>query len=108
MPAPVSVLLDPPAGEPVAAGHTITLAAQVIPAGARGSMRFYDGVNPLGAVVPHALLAAHLPGYDLDRLERQHTAEEKVEAARSLIGMVVRDGADGWKLVDNPDWRPRG
>ena len=43
--------------------------------------------NPLGAVIPHALLAAHLPGYDLDRLENQHAGEEKAEASRSLIGM---------------------
>jgi RHH-type transcriptional regulator, proline utilization regulon repressor / proline dehydrogenase / delta 1-pyrroline-5-carboxylate dehydrogenase len=43
--------------------------------------------NPLGAVTPHAMLAAHLPGYDLDRLESQHAREEAEEATRSLIDM---------------------
>ena len=41
--------------------------------------------NPLGAVTPHAQLAAHLPGFDLDRLEEQHAAEEVAEAGRGLI-----------------------
>ena len=39
----------------------------------------------LGAITPHAMLAAHLPGFDLDRLERQHVAEEDVEVARDLV-----------------------
>ncbi|MEO6772974.1 MAG: aldehyde dehydrogenase family protein [Kofleriaceae bacterium] len=41
--------------------------------------------NPLGAVTPHAQLAAHLPDFDLDRLEQQHAAEELVEAGRGLF-----------------------
>lgn len=41
--------------------------------------------NAFGAVTPHAQLAAHLPGVDLDRLEVQHKAEESAEAARSLL-----------------------
>ncbi len=39
----------------------------------------------LGAVTPHAMLAAHLPAFDLDRLERQHVSEEQAEAARRLV-----------------------
>ena len=31
-----------------------------------------------------------------------------IESAGGMRARVVRDGADGWKLVDNPDWRPRG
>ncbi|HEX5061634.1 MAG TPA: aldehyde dehydrogenase family protein, partial [Kofleriaceae bacterium] len=41
--------------------------------------------NVIGAVTPHPHLAAHLPGVDLDRLERQHTAEEVAETKRGLI-----------------------
>jgi hypothetical protein len=41
--------------------------------------------NPLGAVTPHAQLAAHLPAFDLDRLEVQHAAEELAESARGLF-----------------------
>ncbi|MEO8553598.1 MAG: aldehyde dehydrogenase family protein, partial [Kofleriaceae bacterium] len=41
--------------------------------------------NPLGAVTPHPQLAAHLPGFDLDRLEHQHAAEELADTAQSLI-----------------------
>ncbi|HEY6037711.1 MAG TPA: aldehyde dehydrogenase family protein, partial [Kofleriaceae bacterium] len=41
--------------------------------------------NPLGAVTPHAQLAAHLPGFDLDRLEVQHASEELAEAGRGLF-----------------------
>jgi RHH-type transcriptional regulator, proline utilization regulon repressor / proline dehydrogenase / delta 1-pyrroline-5-carboxylate dehydrogenase len=41
--------------------------------------------NPVGAVTPHAQLAAHLPPFDLDRFERVHAAEEAAEAARHLI-----------------------
>src|SRR6185503_1764386 len=43
--------------------------------------------NPIGAVTAHAQLAAHLPSYDLDRLEKQHAAEEAAEAARELVDM---------------------
>ena len=43
--------------------------------------------NPLGAVIAHPQLAAHLPPYDLDRLERQHAAEEAAEASRRLIDL---------------------
>ncbi|HUJ58390.1 MAG TPA: aldehyde dehydrogenase family protein [Kofleriaceae bacterium] len=39
----------------------------------------------LGAVTPHPQLAASLPPFDLDRLERQHAAEESTEAARDLL-----------------------
>jgi acyl-CoA reductase-like NAD-dependent aldehyde dehydrogenase/4-aminobutyrate aminotransferase-like enzyme len=39
----------------------------------------------LGAVTPHAQLAAHLPPVDLDRLESQHAAEEAAESQRLLI-----------------------
>jgi acyl-CoA reductase-like NAD-dependent aldehyde dehydrogenase/4-aminobutyrate aminotransferase-like enzyme/GNAT superfamily N-acetyltransferase len=39
----------------------------------------------LGAITPHAMLAGHLPAFDLDRLEAQHVAEEAVEAARRLV-----------------------
>ncbi|HSD87435.1 MAG TPA: aldehyde dehydrogenase family protein [Kofleriaceae bacterium] len=41
--------------------------------------------NVLGAVTPHAHVAPHLPGYDLDRLEQQHAAEEAADAARTLM-----------------------
>ena len=41
----------------------------------------------LGAVTPHAQLAAHLPAFDLDRLEAQHAAEETAEAARRLVDL---------------------
>jgi hypothetical protein len=41
--------------------------------------------NVIGAVTAHPQLAASLPAYDLDRLERQHTAEEAAETARTLI-----------------------
>ena len=41
--------------------------------------------NPIGAVTPHAHLAAHLPAIDLDRMERQHAEEETLEAARNLV-----------------------
>jgi RHH-type proline utilization regulon transcriptional repressor/proline dehydrogenase/delta 1-pyrroline-5-carboxylate dehydrogenase len=43
--------------------------------------------NTLGAVTPHAHLAPHLPAFDLDRMERQHTDEEAAEAARRLIDL---------------------
>ncbi len=43
--------------------------------------------NPLGAVTPHAQLARLLPPVDLDRLERQHAAEETAEAARHLLDL---------------------
>ncbi|MGE5184439.1 MAG: aldehyde dehydrogenase family protein, partial [Acidobacteriota bacterium] len=39
----------------------------------------------LGAVTPHPQLAAHLPAYDLDRLEAQHAAEEAREAELRLV-----------------------
>ena len=43
--------------------------------------------NVLGAVTPHPQLAPHIPAYDLDRIERQHVAEEEAEAARRLVDM---------------------
>ena len=43
--------------------------------------------NVLGAVTPHPHLAASLPAYDLDRMERQHAGEEAAEALRMLIDM---------------------
>src|SRR5262249_4777882 len=43
--------------------------------------------NPIGAVTAHPLLAKLLPPFDLDRLERQHTAEESAEAARRLLDL---------------------
>ncbi|HET7506208.1 MAG TPA: aldehyde dehydrogenase family protein, partial [Kofleriaceae bacterium] len=55
--------------------------------------------NPLGAVTAHAQLAAHLPPYDLDRLEHQHADEEAAEASRQLIDlprpMQIRRPAGG-------------
>ena len=41
--------------------------------------------NVIGTVVSHPHLAALLPPYDLDRMERQHVAEEQAELARTLI-----------------------
>ncbi len=41
--------------------------------------------NVIGAVTPHPQLTAHLPPADLDRMERQHTAEEDAEVARTLV-----------------------
>src|SRR5262249_41280733 len=41
--------------------------------------------NVLGAVTPHPQLAKLLPAFDLDRMERQHAAEEGEEAARTLL-----------------------
>jgi RHH-type proline utilization regulon transcriptional repressor/proline dehydrogenase/delta 1-pyrroline-5-carboxylate dehydrogenase len=43
--------------------------------------------NVIGAVTPHPQLAAHLPAFDLDRIERQHAAEEAREAERSLLDL---------------------
>jgi RHH-type transcriptional regulator, proline utilization regulon repressor / proline dehydrogenase / delta 1-pyrroline-5-carboxylate dehydrogenase len=43
--------------------------------------------NVIGSVTPHPQLAGLLPPHDLDRIERQHTAEEQAEAARTLIEM---------------------
>ena len=43
--------------------------------------------NTLGAVTPHAMLAALLPPVDLDRLERQHAAEEEAESHRRLVDL---------------------
>jgi RHH-type transcriptional regulator, proline utilization regulon repressor / proline dehydrogenase / delta 1-pyrroline-5-carboxylate dehydrogenase len=43
--------------------------------------------NPIGPVTAHPHLAPHLPPYDLDRLEAQHSAEEDAEAARQLIDL---------------------
>ena len=39
----------------------------------------------LGAVTPHPQLAAHLPAFDLDRLEAQHAAEEARESEARLV-----------------------
>ncbi|HEX4449755.1 MAG TPA: aldehyde dehydrogenase family protein [Kofleriaceae bacterium] len=41
--------------------------------------------HPLGAITPNAMIASHLPAFDLDRLEAQHAAEEAAEAARILV-----------------------
>ncbi|MBK9029911.1 MAG: aldehyde dehydrogenase family protein [Myxococcales bacterium] len=41
--------------------------------------------NVIGTIATHPMLADHLPAPDLDRLERQHVAEDAVEAARTLI-----------------------
>nr|HEX4316584.1 aldehyde dehydrogenase family protein [Kofleriaceae bacterium] len=41
--------------------------------------------NPIGSVTPHAMIAPLLPGFDLDRLEAQHAAEEAEEATRRLV-----------------------
>jgi len=41
--------------------------------------------NVIGAVTAHPQVAPHLPPYDLDRMERQHIAEENVEAGRDLM-----------------------
>ncbi len=41
--------------------------------------------NPLGAITAHAMIAPHLPGIDLDRLDAQHAAEEAEEAKRRLV-----------------------
>ncbi len=41
--------------------------------------------NVIGSVTVHPHLAGCLPPVDLDRMERQHAAEEAAEAARTLI-----------------------
>ncbi len=41
--------------------------------------------NVLGTVAVHPMLADHLPEFDFDRLASQHAAEERAEAARSLL-----------------------
>lgn len=41
--------------------------------------------NEGGAFARHAKIVPHLPGVDLDRLERAHAEEERAEAARSLL-----------------------
>jgi RHH-type proline utilization regulon transcriptional repressor/proline dehydrogenase/delta 1-pyrroline-5-carboxylate dehydrogenase len=41
--------------------------------------------NVLGTVQAHPMLAAHLPPPDLDRLDEEHAAEERREAARRLL-----------------------
>lgn len=41
--------------------------------------------NVIGSVAVHPHLAKSLPGVDLDRMERQHAAEEVAEAARTLV-----------------------
>jgi RHH-type transcriptional regulator, proline utilization regulon repressor / proline dehydrogenase / delta 1-pyrroline-5-carboxylate dehydrogenase len=43
--------------------------------------------NVLGSVTVHPHLATCLPSVDLDRMERQHVAEEAAEAARTLVEM---------------------
>ncbi|TMQ20828.1 MAG: aldehyde dehydrogenase family protein, partial [Deltaproteobacteria bacterium] len=43
--------------------------------------------NPIGAITPHPQLAAALPPFDLDRLDRQHAEEEAAEAGRQLIDL---------------------
>ncbi|MBV8761669.1 MAG: aldehyde dehydrogenase family protein [Deltaproteobacteria bacterium] len=41
--------------------------------------------NVLGAITPHAMVAKHLPGTDLDRLEQLHASEEAREAEARLV-----------------------
>jgi len=41
--------------------------------------------NVIGTIATHPMLADVLPAWDLDRLERQHVAEDAAEAARSLV-----------------------
>ncbi len=41
--------------------------------------------NVIGTIATHPMLADHLPAPDLDRLERQHAAEDATEAARTLV-----------------------
>ena len=41
--------------------------------------------NVIGTIATHPMLADHLPAPDLDRLERQHAAEDAEEAARTLV-----------------------
>ena len=41
--------------------------------------------NPIGAVVANPMIAPHLPAFDLDRMETQHSEEEAAEAARLLV-----------------------
>ena len=43
--------------------------------------------NPIGAVTANPHLAALLPAYDLDGMERRHAEEEEAEAARVLIDL---------------------
>src|SRR4030095_8626911 len=44
--------------------------------------------NVIGPVAtPHAQLVELLPAPDLDRMERQHAAEEKAEAGRYLVDL---------------------
>ncbi|HEU0029326.1 MAG TPA: aldehyde dehydrogenase family protein [Kofleriaceae bacterium] len=66
--------------------------------------------NPLGAVSPHAHLAAHLPAFDLDRLEAQHASEEAAEAARHLIDLprpMHLGRPAGGKLPESERWLAR-
>ncbi len=66
--------------------------------------------NVTGAVVPHPMLAAHLPPPDLDRLARQHAGEEACEAARRLVDnprpMAIHRPAGG-TLPDSAAWLAR-
>jgi len=60
--------------------------------------------NPIGPVVAHAQLAAHLPPYDLDRLESQHVAEESAESTRDLVDMprpMALHRPDGGRLPES-------
>lgn len=41
--------------------------------------------NVIGSVAVHPHLTKSLPGVDLDRMERQHVAEEAAEASRTLV-----------------------
>jgi len=41
--------------------------------------------NVIGTIATHPMLADHLPAPDLDRLERQHAAEDAAEASRTLV-----------------------
>ncbi|MBP9087519.1 MAG: aldehyde dehydrogenase family protein, partial [Kofleriaceae bacterium] len=66
--------------------------------------------NVLGAVTPHAQLAAFLPPPDLDRLEAQHQGEEACESLRNLVDnprpMSIHKPAGG-KMPDSEAWLAR-
>jgi RHH-type proline utilization regulon transcriptional repressor/proline dehydrogenase/delta 1-pyrroline-5-carboxylate dehydrogenase len=66
--------------------------------------------NVLGAVQAHPMLAAHLPPPDLDRLDAQHVAEERREAARTLLDeprpLRLRLPAGG-RMPESESWLTR-
>jgi len=66
--------------------------------------------NPIGAVTSHALLAPHLPAFDLDRLEAQHESEELAEASRDLVDMprpMALHRPNGGRLTESAGWLAR-